>query len=114
MRHRLIPLLGLCALAACVPQSGDVAAPSEVAPQVPEAGKIEVREDGKCFAAAAPRTETVVVNDVIEVAPEVRNGAGEVTSPAVFRNITRPAALLLELMTPPQVWRSNGSSEMKV
>ena len=86
MRH-LIKVLPL-ALAACTAQpSGNAVAPAEI---VVSLGEIETDVTGRCFATAAGPTRTDIVNELIEVVPAVRAADGSVTSPPVFRNVSRP------------------------
>ena len=53
-------------------------------------GQIETDASGRCYARTERPTETVVVEDLVEVVPEIRDRNGVVTSPAVFRSVTRP------------------------
>lgn len=89
MRHRHSPLLLI--LAACAPQGAGAPDPAAVpAPIVVSLGEIETDAAGRCFARAAPPTQTNIVEEMVEVVPEHRAPDGTVINPAVFRTITRP------------------------
>ena len=89
MRH-LIHVLPL-ALAACTAQpSRDAVAPAEI---VVSLGEIETDVTGRCFATSAGPTRTDIVNELIEVASAVRAADGSVTSPPVFRTVSRPQTI---------------------
>lgn len=91
MTHKYLIVLGAIALTACSPQSGLEQPDRANADEIISLGAIETSTNGACFATAAGATQTVVIEDVIEVAPEIKDRNGVVISPAVYRNITRPA-----------------------
>lgn len=91
MTQKFLAFLGLAALAACQPQPS-VEQPSRADVDTTiSLGSIDTSTSGTCFATTAGPTETVVVNEMIEVVPATKDENGVVTSPAVFRNITRPS-----------------------
>ena len=53
-------------------------------------GEIFTDGAGRCFARQSAPTETEIVTELVEVVPAVKDDNGVVTSPAVFRNVTRP------------------------
>jgi hypothetical protein len=84
--HRFLPFALL--LSACTPlppQSG-----TGTAPIIVSLGDIETDAKGRCFARTEGPTQTNIISELIEVAPETRDAAGTVINPAVFRTITRP------------------------
>ena len=82
-----LPLILLLSACQTAPGSGAEPRPAEA---VITQGEIEADGDGRCFARTAAPTETVVVEELAEVVPEVRDQNGVITSPAVFRTVTRP------------------------
>jgi peptidoglycan hydrolase-like protein with peptidoglycan-binding domain len=84
--HRIFPFaLLLSACTAPQPQSGTAPAPIIVS-----LWDIETDATGSCFARTDGPTQTKIIEELIEVAPETRDAAGTVVNPAVFRTITRP------------------------
>lgn len=91
MTHRLFTLVSCAALLGCaMPQ----AAPPDPASDLITLGAIETSADGVCFARNAAETRTVTEDVLIEVVPAVKDRNGVVTSPAVFRNVTRPQTIV--------------------
>lgn len=91
MTSKTLSVLGLLVLAACDPQGGvEQPTRADVGEIIP-LGAIQTSTNGACFATTAGPTETVVVQDVIEVAPVIKDRNGVILSPPVFRNVTRPA-----------------------
>jgi len=90
MTLKYLTVVGVTMLCACGPQSTiDQPTRTDVDNVIP-LGAIETSAEGGCFAMTAGPTETVVVEDVIEVTPVVKDRNGVVLSPPVYRNITRP------------------------
>ncbi len=87
--HRFLPLALL--LSACTPPADSSSAGA--APIVVSLGDIETDAKGSCFARTDGPTQTNIVSELIEVAPETRDAAGAVINPAVFRTITRPQTI---------------------
>lgn len=117
--HRSAPLaLAVAlALAACAPPP--TSAPATVpAPIVMSLGEIETDAAGRCFARMAPPTQTNIVEEMIEVAPESRSPDGTVINPAVFRTITRPQTVAIgigarfETLCPP-IYTANFVSSLQ-
>jgi len=88
MTYRFLTLLSIAAMAGCVPSQSPTPAPPPS--QTLTLGAIETTSAGVCFATASAKTETRQENVVIEVVPAIKDRNGVVTSPAVFRNVTRP------------------------
>lgn len=86
MRH-LIHVLPLALVACTGAPSRDAVAPAEI---VVSLGEIETDVTGRCFATTAGPTRTEIVDELIEVVPEVRAADGNVTSPPVYRTVSRP------------------------
>lgn len=91
MTFKYLTFVGFACLAACSPQTGTEQPARADTDDVIPLGAIETTTQGACFAMTAGATETVVVEDVIEVTPVVKDRNGVVISPPVFRNITRPS-----------------------
>lgn len=92
MTVRYLTILGMMALSACAAQQPNVDLPNRAdVEEIIPLGAIETTTSGACFATTAGPIETVVVEDIIEVAPAIKDRNGVVVSPAVYRNITRPA-----------------------
>ncbi|SEW22155.1 Putative peptidoglycan binding domain-containing protein [Cognatiyoonia koreensis] len=91
MTAKYISVLGVIALTACGPQPGVEQPTQSSADEVITLGAIETSTSGACFAKTAGPTETVVIEELLEVAPAVKDRNGVVVSPAVFRNVSRPA-----------------------
>ncbi|MFZ3582279.1 peptidoglycan-binding domain-containing protein [Loktanella sp. DJP18] len=80
------------ALAACAPQAIPPASPP--AAIILSVGAIETDAAGRCFARTAAPTQTNIVEETIEVVPELRGPDGAVVNPAVFRTVTRPRTVV--------------------
>lgn len=71
-------------------------------------GEIETTAEGRCFAKTDAPTDTTIVSELILVVPEERNAQGVVTTPPIYRNITRPQTrpvgegVPFETLCPPQ------------
>ena len=87
-------ILTVLAVASCTTTAVDPAPSTPSAAQVISLGAIDTTADGTCFATSAAETETVTEDVVVEVVPAVKDRNGVVTSPAVFRNVTRPRTMI--------------------
>lgn len=79
---------------------------------------ISTDSSGRCFARQDGETETTVVTETIEVVPEVKDRNGVVTSPAIFRSVTRPQTVQVTQGEPfqivcPQVYTSDFVSTLQ-
>lgn len=86
----IFSLILLTGLAAC--QQSALPAPPETSTPgtVISLGAIETDATGRCFARMAGPVQTTIVTELVEVMPAERDRNGVVTSPAIFRNVTRP------------------------
>lgn len=83
------------AVLAAILLSGCAGVPPAPVPDTPPVGAISLGEistdaSGRCFARQAGPTQTTVVTELVEVMPEVRDRNGVLTTPGIFRNVTRP------------------------
>ncbi len=85
--YRLTLILPLALVACTTTDSATEIAP---APIVVSLGEIETDALGRCYTMTAGPTQTNIVEELIEVAPEARAQDGTLVNPAVYRTITRP------------------------
>ena len=90
MKNALFFVAAMIPLAACEPAVGTDQGAQTNAVSVLNHGEIETAPDGRCFARTNAPTQTIIVEEQVLVVPEVRDANGTMTSPPVFRNITRP------------------------
>jgi hypothetical protein len=108
MTRHILTAFSTAALLGCSPPAPD-APPAPAGGANISLGAIETTSAGACFAQGAAETETVLEDVVVEVVPAIKDQNGVVTSPAVFRNVTRPKAVItkegtrFETVCPPQL-----------
>ena len=98
MRPALIVcLFGLLASCTTVDAPRADAAPISDAqlPPIPF-GTIEATAAGVCFAQAAPKTQTRIITEQIEIVPAVLGPDGDVLTPPVYRDQSRPATEVVQ------------------
>lgn len=112
MTHKFLTLCGFAILAGCAAPSDVSTAPPAQSDPTNSLGAIETTADGMCFANSAAETETMMEDIVVEVVAETLDRNGVVTSPAVFRNVTRPKTIVVgegirfETVCPPVLTQS--------
>ncbi len=90
--------LALGALAACAPIERPAPA-SPTAEPIIQQEQIETQSDGRCYAFDPGPDRFTTVTQQVMIVPEVRDDAGKVTQPAVFRNEDRRVRVPPETVT---------------
>lgn len=86
----IAPCIAVVLVTNCTP----IESPAESTPDLAvSAGNFVTDDTGRCFTRQSGRTQTEIVNQLVEVVPAQIDQNGVVTSPAVFRNVTRPQAV---------------------
>jgi hypothetical protein len=108
MKHAGLWAIAVALLTGCDPVEAPVSDGPVNQLSALDLGEIETDANGRCFTRTARPTQTTIIQEQVLVVPEVRDANGTVTSPPVFRNITRPQTVEVgqgdrfETLCPPQ------------
>ena len=86
----IAPCLAVVLATNCTPIDSPAGPPNDL---TVSAGDFVTDDMGRCFTRQAGRTQTEIVNQLVEVVPAQKDQNGVVINPAVFRNVTRPRAV---------------------
>lgn len=112
MRQHFLSFSSVAILIGCAAPVIESPSTDPQSDQIIAFGAIETTADGTCIAKGAAETTTVDESVVIEVVPATLDQNGVVTSPAVFRNVTRPKTVVVsegtrfETVCPPALTQS--------